>query len=189
MLTNKDHTFSICAYKESPYLEECINSVIWQGSRVIVATSTPNDFIRELCKKYDLDLFINKGETGIAGDWNFALSAAETPLVTIAHQDDIYKSNYASKMLEKMNSSDNPVIFISDYGEIRNGVEVPDSMLCKTKRILITPIRLNGKSRAMKRAALSLGNSICCPSVTYVKSIKDKYPFAGQMRSNLDWQM
>ena len=25
--TNKDHTFAVCAYKESPYLPECIESL------------------------------------------------------------------------------------------------------------------------------------------------------------------
>ena len=44
------HTFVICAYKESEYLEECIKSVKNQSvrSKVIIATSTDNLFIREL---------------------------------------------------------------------------------------------------------------------------------------------
>ena len=38
-----DHTFAICAYKESPYLEECIKSLKNQTikSNILIATSTP----------------------------------------------------------------------------------------------------------------------------------------------------
>ena len=43
-----DHTFAICAYKESPYLEECIKSLKNQTikSNILIATSTPNDYIK-----------------------------------------------------------------------------------------------------------------------------------------------
>ena len=50
----KDHTFVICAYKESAYLEECILSLKRQSvkSHLIMVTSTENDFIKEMAKKY-----------------------------------------------------------------------------------------------------------------------------------------
>ena len=52
----KEHTFAICAYKESRYLEECIISVINQDikSNVIIATATPNKHIMDLAKKYNI---------------------------------------------------------------------------------------------------------------------------------------
>ena len=48
-----DHTFAICAYKESEYLEECIKSIKKQSlkSNIIMVTSTPNDFIKNMAKK------------------------------------------------------------------------------------------------------------------------------------------
>ena len=48
-----DHTFAICAYKESEYLEECIKSLKNQtvSTNIILATSTPNDYISGLCSK------------------------------------------------------------------------------------------------------------------------------------------
>ena len=54
MKTN--HTFAICAYKESKYLEECILSVLNQTikSNVIICTSTPNDYIKRLAEKYKI---------------------------------------------------------------------------------------------------------------------------------------
>ena len=50
------HTFAICAYKESPYLEECIKSLKSQTvkSNIIIVTSTPNQFISDLSEKYHL---------------------------------------------------------------------------------------------------------------------------------------
>ena len=55
-----DHTFAVCAYKDSPYLEECIRSLKRQlePSEIILCTSTPSAFIEEIAKKYDLPLFV-----------------------------------------------------------------------------------------------------------------------------------
>ena len=77
---NKIHTFVICAYKESPFLEECIKSVITQRdySYVILVTSTPNDYIINLCRKYCIDYYINEGEKGITQDWTFGLEQVKT---------------------------------------------------------------------------------------------------------------
>ena len=74
------HTFAICAYKQSPYLEECICSLTAQTvkSNIIIATSTPNDYIKALAEKYHLSLYINQGESGIAQDWNIAYRQAKT---------------------------------------------------------------------------------------------------------------
>ena len=95
------HTFVICAYKESEYLEECIQSLVNQTlrSEIIMVTSTPNEYIEMMSKKYDIPLFVNEGEGGITQDWNFALSRVDTRFATIAHQDDIYEPSYAEKML------------------------------------------------------------------------------------------
>ena len=43
----REHIFAICAYKESPYLEECILSLEKQTrkSSIIMVTSTPNKYI------------------------------------------------------------------------------------------------------------------------------------------------
>ena len=43
----KNHTFVICAYKESSFLEECIKSLKNQSieSEIFIITSTPNSYI------------------------------------------------------------------------------------------------------------------------------------------------
>ena len=91
MFKNDNHTFAVCAYKESAYLESCICSLTEQTvpSTIIVTTSTPNRHIEALCKKYNLPLYINTGTAGIAGDWNFALNCAKTDLITLADRKSV----------------------------------------------------------------------------------------------------
>lgn len=57
------HTFVICAYKESEFLEECILSLKNQSisSEIFIATSTPNKYIEALAEKYNLKVFVNDG--------------------------------------------------------------------------------------------------------------------------------
>lgn len=47
-----NHTFAICAYKESEYLEDCIKSLKGQTvkTNIIMATSTPNDYVKNLAE-------------------------------------------------------------------------------------------------------------------------------------------
>ena len=47
-----DFTFAICAYKDSPYLEEAVLSAKKQSVPVdiFIATSTPSDYIRNIAK-------------------------------------------------------------------------------------------------------------------------------------------
>ena len=63
------HTFVVLAYKESNLLEECIKSVLNQTikTNVVIATSTPNDFITKLAKKYNLEIKVNKGDSVLEG--------------------------------------------------------------------------------------------------------------------------
>ena len=90
------HTFVICAYKESAFLEECIESLEEQTvtSTIIMVTSTPCDYISNMAQKHGIELYVNDGETGISADWNFGISMAKTQYVTVAHQDDVYRRNY-----------------------------------------------------------------------------------------------
>ena len=192
MITKNDHTFVICAYQESPYLEECIKSVCNQTvtTNVVIVTSTENNHIRELSKKYGIELLIKKGEPGIASDWNFALSVAKTPLVTIAHQDDVYESRYAEELLLMECRLDRLLIYFTNYDEIRGNKQVESNTLLNVKRVLLSPLR-NGRfqsSRIVRRRILSLGSAICCPSVTVNKNNIPLPLFQKGMGSNLDWQ-
>lgn len=192
--TPADHTFVVCAYRESPFLEECVRSCLNQKEKtnVKIATSTPNKQIRRIADKYHLqlderDVACSKG---IAEDWNFAVSCADTPLVTIAHQDDLYGKNYSYQVLQYLNRCSKPLIAFSDYAELRGDATVITNWLLKIKRILLLPLRprISWKSVFIRRRILSLGSAICCPSVTLVKENLDLPVFENNMRSNIDWQ-
>ena len=110
--TREDHTCGICAYGESPYLEACIRSLREQTvpTRILMATSTPTALLRAAAERWRIPLFIREGESGLAADWNFALRCAETSLVTLAHQDDVYADTYTEKMLAAMNRAQRPIL-------------------------------------------------------------------------------
>ena len=188
----KKHIFAICAYKESKYLEECIKSLKNQTvkSDIILATSTPNDFIKGLCKKYDIPMYVNDGEHGITQDWNFAYSKADAEYVTIAHQDDIYGRHYAEKVIGMLDSVKKPIIFFSDYGEIRNGERVKSNKLLNIKRVMLAPLRIKAfwGSIFVRRRILSLGSPICCPAVTFVKKNCPEVVFQHGFRADEDWE-
>ena len=190
--SNSDHTYALCAYKESEYLEECVKSLLAQSvkSKIFIATSTPNRHIDDVAQKYGIQVYVNNGEKGIGGDWIFAYNTADTPLVTIAHQDDIYEPQYTESMLGFVNASKDPIIYFCSYGELRNGKKVYDNTLLKVKRFMLSPlkIKLLGTSRWTRRRILSLGCPICCPSVTFVKQKVGDSPFTNDYLSNIDWQ-
>lgn len=186
------HTFVVCAYKESPYLEECIRSLLHQQekSSVCIATSTPNEHIEKLAKKYHLEMYVNHGESGIAGDWNYALSCTDTPYVTIAHQDDVYHSSYLKMIREEAERQERPLVFFTDYCELRNGQYEKNNRLLKIKRALLFPLRSRElqKSIFVRRRVLSLGNPICCPAVTFAMERLEQPIFRSGFRSNVDWE-
>ncbi|MDE6635335.1 MAG: glycosyltransferase [Lachnospiraceae bacterium] len=186
------HTFAICAYKESEYLEECIHSLINQTvkSNIILATSTPNDYIKGLCEKYNIPMYVNTGESGITQDWNFAYSQTNTDYVTIAHQDDIYEKEYVSYLDKYVRDISDTIIFFTDYFEIRNGKKVYDNSLLKIKRIMLCPLRLKifWKSRFVRRRILSLGSPICCPSVAFARNRCPENVFRHGFRAAEDWE-
>ena len=190
--TVQDHTFAICAYKESKYLEECIQSVKKQIvlGKIIMVTSTPNDYISQIASKYEIPLYIRDGKSDIADDWNFAYAHADTRLVTITHQDDVYCENYLEDVLLNVNRTKVPLIIFGNYGEIRDDKIVTDNRLLNIKKVMLFPLRWKvlWTSRFVRRRILSLGSAICCPSVTFVKDNLPKVVFKSGYESDLDWQ-
>lgn len=185
------HTFAICAYKESEYLESCIKSLKNQTiqTNIIMTTSTSNDYIKNLAEKYDIPLYIREGASDIRDDWNFAYDSADTEWVTIAHQDDEYNEKYAEEMQKKLKNTSNAIAFVTDYLPIKNGQIGERDINSKLRRLLRTPLKCNAlaSSRFWKRRVLCLGNSICCPAVTYNKSVLGKSYFTSELKYNIDW--
>ena len=187
------HTFAICAYKESEYLEECIRSLLAQTvkSEIILATHTPNQFLTDICEKYDIPMYINTGEAGITQDWNFAIAQAKTKFVTIAHQDDKYEPDYTRQVVGRMKSAPRPLIGLTDYYEIRNGKKIGKSTMIRIKKWLTFPLKFKfiRGSRLLRRYTLSLGDPVICPSVTFaVRNLKQPI-FKDNFICCEDWEM
>lgn len=193
------HTFAVCAYKDSPYLEECLRSVTSQTvkSEVICCTSTPSSYIRELTARYQVPLYVRDGASNIREDWMFAYGKAQGRFVTIAHQDDRYRSDYAEKLLKAWKKYPDLLLFASDYLTIRMTEKegemkaIPESfnMVWLVKKILRLPLRFHFLTDRtwIKRSSVWFGNSICCPSCTYNKEQIGDDMFHSEYDFALDW--
>lgn len=185
------HTFAVCAYKDSPYLEECILSLKAQTvpTNIILCTSTPSEYIYNIASKYNIPVFERNEPSDIQEDWNFAYNHADSELVTIAHQDDLYNENYAGELLKAYERYQDMTMFFCDYIPIKHGNVGEKDTNNKVKRLLRLPMKWSALSnkRWAKKGILSLGNSISCPMVTYNKRILGETIFTSDLKFGLDW--
>lgn len=184
------HTFVVCAYGQSAYLEDCVKSLCNQTAKsdIIISTSTPNEEITRVAEAYGIPVRVNEGEAGITGDWNFGLlQATASPYVTIAHQDDIYEPTYTEEILVKAQKSKTPLLIFTDYYEIKNGERITDSQVQKIKRLMNIGFRMFPRSKFARSFVLSMGNSICCPTVTYATAARYRFRFNKDFRFACDW--
>lgn len=186
------HTFVICAYKKSPYLRACIESLKNQTHQSIIkiVTSTPNEYINQIANEFDIQVIENPGEGGITQDWNWAYKQAETSYVTIAHQDDVYFSEYTERMIEYMENTKRPLIYFTDYHELRDGQICKSNQLLKVKRLMLFPLKMKvlQNNKWIRRRILSMGSPICCPSVCFAKKNLPPVIFQNRFRSCEDWE-
>lgn len=195
-MNQNNHIFTVCAYEESPYLESNIVSLKYQSVRtnIIIVTSTPNDFIRAIAQKYRISCYVNMEDKGITQDWNFAYQCAKenynSDFITIAHQDDIYEKDYVETLQKMMGREKRPLIFFSDYYEIRDGKRIEKNQILKVKRLMLFPLRFRifQKSRWIRRRILSFGSPICCPSVTFAAENMPPVIFQNHFRACEDWE-
>jgi len=185
------HTFAVCAYQESPYLEACIRSLKRQSSpsEIILCTSTPNALIRRMADRYGLPLYVREGEPDIQADWNFAYAMADTRLVTIAHQDDRYHKEYAACLKRRREQYPDMTVFMTDCVIIRDGKPQPYSRVQQVKKLLRLPLSLRCAAGLtwIKRSALVFGNPVICPSCTYDKEALGEPLFTSEFKFALDW--
>ena len=137
------HTFAVCAYKDSPYLEACIRSL--------------------------------------------------TEQVTIAHQDDVYRSDYTKELYQAFAKYPDMSVFVSDYMTLKmteRGMKTECfNKVWLVKKILRMPLRLKLLSglRPVKRSSVIFGNSLCCPACTYQKELAGEEMFRSRYDFALDW--
>lgn len=192
MIRYDDHTFAICAYGDSPYLEECIKSLKNQTvkSDIILATSTPSEYINEIAEKYDIPVFENPVKNGgIGEDWNFAVSSAKTNLVTVAHQDDVYLEKYLESILHAFDPDKRQILFYTNYSELIDGEVKENRRNLKVKRLisLMFNNKLLGAKKWFKRRLLSIGSPIGCPAVTLQTNYTGSSPYITGYSFALDW--
>lgn len=190
------HTFVVCAYKESKFLDDTVSRLLGQSvkSRILISTSTPNALIRSMADKYGLEVRVNpKGGTS-AKDWNFAYAQAKTDYVTLAHQDDIYEPTFLEKTLNALENAKNPVLAYTDYYEIRysekegDGERVENNKILGVKRRMLKTIDLAKSNRWIRNRVLSVGYPMNCPGTTYVKRRFDSIDFIPDWHNSHDWE-
>lgn len=78
------HLFVICAYQENAYLEKCVQSIVNQTvkSNILISTSTPNEYIKNIASKYHLPMIVNTGIGDASDNLNFAYANAQADFVT-----------------------------------------------------------------------------------------------------------
>lgn len=185
------HTFAICAYQDSPYLEACIRSLKRQtvSANIILCTSTPSVYIEELAQQYGLPCYVREGESDIQEDWNFAYHMADSKLVTIAHQDDMYHKSYAQIVQLCWNYYPDVTVMSTDARIVKDNQFQKPGQVELMKKLLRFPLRFSRWNNLdwVKESVLQFGNPIVCPSCTYQKELLGEPVFQSKYKFALDW--
>ncbi len=185
-------TFIIPAFGESPFLEECINSLKRQteACEIIVTTSTPNEFILKISEKLNIELLLNLNGGSIAKDWNYAIKQGSGDLIVLAHQDDLYRKSFAKEYLRFHEENPTAGIIFSQIDELIDGQVIQKGKRENVKNILRKIAFGNKKVISDSwayRKLLGLGCAIPCPAVAFSKKIAQSLNFSDQFSLNLDW--
>jgi glycosyltransferase involved in cell wall biosynthesis len=187
-----DHTFAIPIYRAAPNLAPLIESLRAQTearSDILLTSSTPSADLDAFAKSQSLPLHINPQRIDIAADWNFALGAARTRFVTLAHQDDLFAPEYVAQLNRAIGRHPGTLLAFCDYSEHSPRGMRPTNINLRIKRALCR--RAFGTRECITRRdkvrLLSLGNPICCPSVMFDRAALPEFRFPGGFHTNLDW--
>ena len=191
--TGNDLTFVICAYKECKYLEEAIKCLVNQTvkANILISTSTPNEHINKLANKYNIEVRINE-DGGQIKDYNFAMRQPNTPLVMLAHQDELLEINFVEKVLNELNYAKDPIIAFTNYMEMHNDVvDKKPSTIVKIKRIMLIPFKLKClRGTAFGKWLIQcMGNPITHPSVVCVMDKMPEEIFREKFKASMDWDL
>lgn len=184
------HTFVVPAFGCSPHLRECLASLYAQThpSPIVIATSKPFEGLASLAEEHGAKLVMHTPNVGIGHDWNFALAQAQTPWVTIAHQDDVYLPDFTDKTMAFVTEKPNTILVMTDYGEWHDGRRRTTTAMLMIKRLLLELGFLGRASLSRtgaKMRVLRFGCPIPCPSVTL--KVSTALRFREDLKVNLDW--
>lgn len=187
------HSFVVPVYRAAPSLGALIASLRAQrsaDSEIVLASSTPSLELEAFARAQALPLRLNPQRVDIATDWNFALAQTRTPLVTLAHQDDLFAPDYVARLRAALLQYPDAMLAFCDYTEHTEHGARPGNLNLLIKRALRR--RAFGTRACLseprdKLRLLSLGNPICCPSVMFNRPQLAAFRFASGFRTNLDW--
>lgn len=187
-----NHSFAVMAYKDSPYLSECLDLLKNQTVRsvIYISTSTPSGYISDIAKKYGIEVFVTESGQGITHDWNFSLQQARTKYVTLAHQDDLYMPGYTENCFNAAEKFKDTLICFTGYSEIIDGKERWGTLLLRVKRFMLwffMPFKKNIHSKFWKKKLLSMGCPIAAPGVMYNLEKLSGFQFSDEFSINMDW--
>jgi glycosyltransferase involved in cell wall biosynthesis len=183
------HAFVVPAFGRPQWLAECLESLQQQTvrSRILIATSTPNDHIAGIAARSGIEVQVNPASAGIASDWNFALARAPAQWVTLAHQDDWYAPTYTEHCLTAAAESRRPlIVFSSALERSADGA----TRHPRIKRMLCEMAFLGQPaigSSVRKRLLLSFGDPIPCPTVMLNRASLPDFTFPSGFDAALDW--
>jgi glycosyltransferase involved in cell wall biosynthesis len=185
-------TCVIAAYKQSPFLEACVRSLLAQSApcNVIITSSTPTAALQKLAAQFQVPLRLNKIQAGIASDWNFALDQGANGLVVVCHQDDVYEPDFARHMLALWGTVPGLLMAISDHVELLpDGIRDHGLNLWVKRKLLMRAFRRSNvvSSGFARRRMLSFGNPVCCPGVVLNLDALAGFRFDATWQINLDW--
>lgn len=187
------HSFVVATYKHSPWLEACLQSLTLQRSPspILICTSTPFPELQGIAARYGARVYVHGPNRGIGNDWNEAYGAAKTPLVTIAHQDDLYSPEFTECVLEAHDRAPHASFSFCHGVEIlTDGLMRPFSLNLAIKRILINLAFLGtrvAEGNLRRLLLFGLGNPVFCPGVTLNRDVAPSFRFREDMRTNMDW--
>lgn len=192
MTLDNKHCFVLPAYGRSPYLRDCLESLRNQTLRspIIITSSTPFDGLNELAREFGAEVLTHSPNAGIGRDWNFAVSKARTPWVTIAHQDDIYLPHFTAKTMQAAQEHPGATLVCTAYSDIVDGSVRPTTSQSFMKRTL-SEIGFLGraavKTPSAKHRLLRFGCPISCPTVS-LRITDGAIQFREDLDTNLDWE-
>lgn len=187
------HTFVVPAYGRSPYLGACLRSLAAQRvpASIAVVTSTPYEGLDAECAAVGARLVVHGPNRGIGPDWNAAVSAACTPLVTVAHQDDLYHPAYSAVVVEAHARSPRSAFYFCDAGEVTgDGRLRSGGTNARIKRLMVALAFMGRRTidgPVARRLLLGLGNPVVCPAVTLNTAVAPGFRFREDLRTNMDW--
>lgn len=185
------HMFVLPAFGEPAWIERCLDSIERQTcrTRVLITTSTPNDYLTAIARRRRVPLVVNPVSRGIAADWNFALTHGEADWVSLAHQDDWYDPAYVELCLTTAEGVTDPILIFTDAQETVDGDSraVVNSRVKRTLAALAFQRSTAIESHARKKLLLAFGNPIPCPSVMINRRALRDFRFPDGWKSNLDW--